>query len=872
MQLPEKEILNAMPVIGMLLDREARLLYVNPHFVKATGFSEKQALGQSFFNLLVLESDREEAKKVFREIINEDLPDRKTGPTLTANGDLILVEWCGAPAASGNVTLIGYELKAARNEPSRFKEILDSLPANIVLLDRDARIMEINALPLDSAGVRHSDVVGRPFIDQPWLEKDTEKHRFRRLFELALSGRTATDDFTLRFGNNERIVAGAFAPILRNGAIEAIVGFGTDITERRQAEDSARRAQATLEEVVSGAPIVLFVVDSLGRMINCQGDAWHFLGPPEDLIGKGIDEVFAGFSVWKNATEKAMNGARTTVEAEIGGRIFELTVIPSTDEESSRFRVTGVGFDVTHRKASERRVQQLNRELETRVLLRTKDLEESEDRFRQIAENVRDVFFLAKPDLTGIRYLSPSFEDLWGESPQSYLNHDASLVRRVHPADRSRVQEAVNRSVLDDSPFQLEFRIKRLDEEERWIRLRTFHLPGSAEPEVAGVAEDITDAVRDRMELVASREKADRANRAKSEFTARISHELRTPLNAILGFVQVLIRKLGAEHQDDLKEVKDAGQHLLSLMDDLLDISRVETDQLAIASENLSVDRLISRASRYLTNRAGRKSQEMVIGSDSDLWVLGDKTRIVQVLINLLSNASKYTPPGGKISIFATKLPESIRIHVQDTGPGISESNMQRLFLPFERLGDGDRTGVGLGLYLSRVLAQKMRGNLGVNSTEGAGSDFWLELPRGLPEEMEQEPSRRSYRTDRDLDILYIEDNPVNLKVMESLFRTVDGAKFRGVDNAREGILEVQKEAPNVILIDMHLADCTGYDVLQKLQQLPGLDGIPRIAVSADAMEGHIQAALAAGFSGYVCKPVELEELLDCIDGLLSSW
>ena len=866
MDIPEQEILEAMPVMALLTDADARIQYVNPHFSRITGYSKEKAIGEIYFDLLVLESDRSEARKVFQELIRQDLPDRKTGPIIAADGSIIVAEWYGGPTASGKVAMLGYELRTARAEPSRFKEILDSLPAYIVLLDRDARIIEINAMPVDQSGVRNEDVVGRPFVDQPWFPDAKEKQRFQRLFAEALSGTTASEDFTLLLGGELRTVTGAFAPILRDGEIEAIVGFGSDITERRRAEDSARRAENLLNSVVAGAPIVMFVVDSAGVITDCRGEDWSYLMHQERLIGQDYRQAFASVPEWKDAVAIALSGGRTTIEAGLGGRIFELTVIPSPGEEGLKAGITGVAFDVTHRKASERRVQQLNHELESKVLLRTQALQESEERFRQIAENVRDVFFLASPGLVNVTYLSPAFEELWGEPAERYLKSGISLFDRVYAADKAHVLEQISDN---SSGVQLEFRLQRPDGQLRWVRLRTFQLPFSSSQDVAGVAEDITDSIEDRMKLIASRETADRANRAKSEFMARMSHELRTPLNAILGFVQALHRTIGKESRESVTEIRDAGHHLLSLIDDLLDLSRVETDQLAFSRDHLPVSMLLDQASRYLANRALRRNQNLFVDLESTLWVLGDRTRIIQVLINLLSNASKYTPSGGKISLFATGMPDCVRIHVQDTGHGISAEKLGRMFIPFERLGESSHPGVGLGLYLSRQLAERMDGCLGLNSSEGSGSDFWLELPRGVAQES-RTPTRDSVATvNRNLDLLYIEDNPVNLKVMEALLATVAGVSLRGVNNAEDGILEAQRHPPDAMLIDMHLGAHTGYYVLETLREISSLSTVPMIAVSADAMESNVQNAMAAGFSAYVRKPVQLEELLGCINRLL---
>ncbi|MBU45308.1 MAG: hypothetical protein CMN76_19005 [Spirochaetaceae bacterium] len=857
-----------MPVIGMVGDRNGTILYVNPQFEKTTGYSRAEAVGNNFFDLLVLESDRSEARTTLGEMINSADQARKLGPIVTKDGQVKVVEWTGCATAQGNFVAMGNELNHLEANPSRLREILDGMPANIVLLDREGRILEINLPPLKGAGLAHEEVVGRLFLEQPWFTEEVERERFRRVFARALKGNVATDDFNLRFSEELRVVAGVFAPVLSEGRVESVIGFGSDITERRQAEESARRAEHLLKTVVAGAPVLICSVDQEGRITSCEGEDWSLLSNGKSLAGTLYSESFETLPSWKYAIARALSGETSTVEEKVGSKYYEATFL--SNHNGSQVDVTGVAFDITHRKVFEQRIQQLNQELESKVLVRTEALNESEERFRQIAETVRDVFFIATPELKTLRYVSPAFDELWGQSGTELIKNRGGLLERVHPADRARVDREIQRSLDDRRSVNLEFQIQRDDSTERWIRLRTFHLPLSGESRVAGVVEDITESMQFRMELIASRERADRANKAKSEFTARMSHELRTPLNAILGFVQVLRRKLGSEHSEELNEVREAGHHLLSLIDDLLDISRVETDQLQIKTEPLPVRILIDQATRYLANRVRRRDQALSLDVESDVWVKGDRTRVIQILINLLSNANKYTPAGGAISILVRSDADRVRIHVRDNGPGIASEQLGKLFIPFERLGRSAGSGVGLGLYLSRELARRMDGNLGVQSESDHGADFWLELPVAESQPHRASKAGAAMESIGPLDVLYIEDNPVNLRVMESMFSIMENVTFRGVDNAEAGILEAQRHIPDIILVDMHLGDTDGYHVLEELREVSSFRAVPIIAVSADAMADNIQNALAAGFSAYVSKPVQMDELVGCIKRLLS--
>ncbi|MCB1137339.1 MAG: PAS domain S-box protein [Leptospiraceae bacterium] len=855
----EESIPRAAPLLILVLDAKGKLEYINPFGERLTGYSLAELQGLDFFDVFVSESDRQEARQTMERLRQPDQRERKLGPIILKDGSVRLLEWIGYPLEGRRFLALGYDLSSSLTGAFELREVLDEMPVNIVILDRDARIVEINQFPLTGVNLSRESVIGRSFLDQPWFTEEKEKQKFADLFREVLQGHIARNVFRLRFHNEWRWVQGVFAPIHQDGEIHSVVGFGSDITELREAQESTREAIQLLKTVAAGAPIIIASLDSSGRFIICEGMGWQELSS-EEMVGRDARDFLSHVPGWNNAIGSAFSGIKSTLEGRLGSRDFEVTFLPAPDSGG----ITLVGFEITQRKDSQKRIQQMNQELETRILVRTEALQESEERFRQIAEHVRDVFFLASPDLSRAYYLSPAFEELWGESAQAFVDSGRSPLDRVHPQDQKALLEIIEQN-RPGQTVDREFRLLRRDGQERWVRLRTFPLPGPGEARVAGVAEDITDAFRSRMELIASREKANRANRAKSEFTARMSHELRTPLNAILGFVQVLSQKAGQEYQGDLREIREAGNHLVSLIDDLLDISRVETDQLQVKTESLPLQLLVEQACRYLANRVRKKQQNLTRDVSAELWVKGDRTRIVQILINLLSNASKYSAVGDRITVRAYTAGERVRIHVADTGPGIAEAKQPRLFSPFERLGESSSEGVGLGLYLSRELAIRMNGSMGLTSREGHGSDFWLELPLGLAMPRPGEGLSKAKKYQRSINVLYIEDNPVNLRVIGSMMETMENVRFRGVDNPEAGLFAAQQEAPDVILVDMNLGDSTGYDVMESVRKISTLRAVPLVAVSADAMHDNVQAALDAGFAAYVKKPVEMDELMGCL-------
>ena len=389
-----------------------------------------------------------------------------------------------------------------------------------------------------------------------------------------------------------------------------------------------------------------------------------------------------------------------------------------------------------------------------------------------------------------------------------------------------------------------------------------------------GISEDITERKQSERQLHEAKEEAERANRAKDEFLSRMSHELRTPLNAVLGFAQVLqMGSLDADERESVKQILRGGRHLLGLIDEVLDISRISTGQLSISQEPVSVAAAITEAVelvRPIATESGIEfRQEAVNGSH----VLTDRQRLKQVLLNLLSNGVKYNRPGGVVSISSEEVPGGrLRIKVTDTGLGISTQVMDRLFMPFDRLG-AEASGVegtGLGLALSKGLMDAMGGSLMAESVVGTGSVFSIELKlaetpvqryeRGLEIDMESVPG------DRTRTVLYIEDNPSNLELVDRVLKNRLGLKLISTMQGSRGIELAREHRPDVILLDLHLPDMTGEDVLRHLRE----DPVPRhtrvVVITADATSRRVKELLAAGADDFLTKPLDVKRFIQVVE------
>lgn len=366
------------------------------------------------------------------------------------------------------------------------------------------------------------------------------------------------------------------------------------------------------------------------------------------------------------------------------------------------------------------------------------------------------------------------------------------------------------------------------------------------------------------------------ANEAKNDFLSRVSHELRTPMNAILGFGELLgMGDITAEHQEWVAMMLKAGRHLLMLLDDVLDISRVEGRNLSLSMEAVPVQRLIADALELVRPLSTARGVHLdPVPPAGGQHVHADHQRARQVLLNLLSNAIKYNHPGGKVSITTCEQPgEQLRISVADTGRGITEKDMSRLFTPFERL-DAAQAGIegtGLGLALSRQLVQAMGGTMGVTSTLGEGSVFWVELATTEPAAVSHKAitrdaltTRRDYTTAKT--VLYVEDMVENIRLVEQILKqrpsvTLIPAMLAGValDLARQ-------HHPDLVLLDLHLPDMPGEQVLARLRADPATSDIPVVIFSADATQHHISQLTAAGAGAYLTKPISVRALLHAID------
>ncbi len=651
-----------------------------------------------------------------------------------------------------------------------------------------------------------------------------------------------------------------------------------EIGERRRTAESLRLVQAAMEQSTESVIITTAAIDLPGPEIVFVNPAFTKLTgyTAEEVIGKtprllqgpktdrtildGVRADLARHEVFRfEVVNYRKDGSAYLVSSQIS---------PICGEDGKVTHFIGFQCDATERHHANTALQQA-----------TEEAERAEVTLRSMTESVGDG--IVSSDAGGnIIFWNRAAERIFGYQEAEALGKPLTLIiperyREAHCAGMARLVAGGQPRRIGQSLEIIGLR-KDGSEVSTELTLSTFTAAGGQC--FTGVIRDITERLRAASALHQAKEEAERANRAKSEFLSRMSHELRTPLNAILGFAQLLeMDGLNVDDRESLAQISRAGKHLLGLINEVLDIARVEAGRLALTPEPVSVRETLEESLALIKPLAVERGVRLEpLAGELDCEVLASAQRFRQVLLNLLSNAVKFNRDGGSVAVFCEKIEDRLRVKVTDTGRGIAAENIARLFVPFERFGAENSAieGAGLGLSLSKHLIEAMGGQIGVESTPGEGTTFWVELPliQTAPAASERTldapvaslaeiPRATAPRT-----LLYIEDNLSNLRLVERILARRPEVKLISAMQGSLGLELARQHRPDLVLLDLHLPDIQGDEILRELRADPRTGTIPVVLISADATTAQIGRLLAAGARDYLTKPIDVRRFLALID------
>jgi PAS domain S-box-containing protein len=512
-------------------------------------------------------------------------------------------------------------------------------------------------------------------------------------------------------------------------------------------------------------------------------------------------------------------------------------------------------------------------------------LRASEEKFRQLAENISEVFFVLSAARETL-YISPAYEQVWGRTCESAYKNPASWMDAIHPDDLEQARRLL--AAQKGETGEVEFRIRTPDGREKWIRDRAFPVHDQAGQliRVVGIAEDISERKRYEAELIRAREGAEAANRAKSRFLANMSHEIRTPMNGVIGMIQLLLETgLTQEQRHFACVAEKSGRALLVLIDGILDLARIEARKMVLEKLDFNPRQTVEDVLQLLRVQACAKRLDFFARVSPDIPPLlrGDAHRLRQVLTNLAGNAIKFTERG-EVTLDATLERTSggtaaVRFSVADTGIGIRPDQAARLFSPFVQADDSTTRrygGTGLGLAISRQLAELMGGTIGVDSREGHGSTFWFTAvfemappgrlqPANEPADGPSTAPRRATPAGQKARILVAEDNDTNRDVALAQLRKL-GYQASAAANGAKAIEAVRQGGCDLVLMDCEMPVMDGFEAARGIRSIH--PAIPVVAMTADAMPADRDRCLREGMNDYLAKPVDIERLAE----VLARW
>jgi len=865
-------VIEQSPSTTVIVDIVGNIEYVNPKFTQITGYTSEEAIGRSPRILKSGQHPKEFYQNMWNTILHgeewrDEFHNRKKDGTLYWEYASISTIKDG----NGNITNFIKvaeditERKQAQQELQESKEQLHAILNNsatvIFLKDMSGRYLFINKRYENIFNISNKQIVGKTDYDifpadmaDIYIANDKKVISNNTLLKI--------EEKVPQSDGIHNYISIKFPLRNTNGEIYAICGIATDITEQKQIEQKIRESEERFRALFEGAPDAIFLINQKsGKIIDANPAASRLLLKSyNEIIGLNQSELHPVL-LDKIAEEKAVRYGKLTQDNKItlleymvirsDGVEVPVEIMASTIYIRGKPILQGVFRDITERKYA------------------LKALRDSEERLRTVADFTYNWEYWNDPNDNPL-YVSPSCERITGYRSEEFQINPRLLEKIIHPDDLANYQKYHQSQTLEVDTHFSEFRIINQTGQVRWIGHVCQPVFGDDGNFLGrrGSNRDITENKQAEFELNRAKEQAESANQAKSEFLANMSHEIRTPLNAVIGFSELLTSLVKNERQKNyLHSIQTAGKTLLTLINDILDLSKIEAGRLDINYEVIYIKKIFSELQQIFEIKLAEKGLNFIVDINADLpsALLFDEIRLRQVLLNLIGNAVKFTE-SGYIKLSSRKVERGIAgkidliISVTDTGIGIPPDQQQIVFESF-RQQDGQSTrkygGTGLGLAITKRLVKIMNGQISINSQVGKGSTFEITL-RDVEVSLSKPSPKNTTKNWQNITfnhgtVLIVDDIEYNRNIIKELLH--DLTIFEA-ENGQQAIIFAEENNPDVILMDIRMPIMDGYETTKNLKNNPKTADIPIIALTASAIEKD-----GSQFDGYLCKPLNINQL-----------
>jgi PAS domain S-box-containing protein len=893
-----RQLFDLSPIGLVLCKMDGELVDLNPAYARILGRSIEELLGLTYWQITpekYTDQEIEQLKQLEargeygpyeKEYIHKNgelIPVRLSGKLVVQNGEQYILSSVEDISESKflrdevmrhrmNLEKLIEERKGKLSErEERLRSIFEAVADAVITIDAKGTIDSFNPAAENMFGYEKGEVIGHNIsmlMPEPYhSEHDQYLKNYHETGEARVLGigrevvarKKNGNVFPIDLSINEMTVNGQ----------KMFTGIVRDVSKRKESEVALRKSEQRFINSQVYANIGTWDWD-----IQTGELYWSEMIAP--LFGYERGKLETNYENFLNAVhpddrQKVIDAVNNCVEKGAEYNIEHRCIWPNgtvrwllekgdvvRDEYGNPLHMLGVVQDVTDRK-------------------------QAEDALKE-AQKIASIGNWSWDVKSGNIFWSDEIFRIFGHEPGEFEPTYERFMDTVHPEDIDRIKASEHKAFSEGRHHSIDHRIilpngnvhwvheeaiAEKDEQGNWLRL-------------SGTVQDITERKQAEDELLKAKEEAEKANQAKSEFLSSMSHELRTPLNAIIGFTQLLELddRLDDDHKENLGEIHKAGNHLIELINEVLDLAKIESGHLNLSIESVELGRIHEECIslvRPLAESRGITIRYENAEALKDVYVQADRMRTRQILLNLLSNAIKYNRESGSVVLCTETCGEFIKVSVTDTGQGITEEQKDQLFNAFNRLGieNTEIEGTGIGLVIARSLVEHMGGTIDVESKVGEGSTFSFTLPVSCKSDeavrttAARVAEKLQVKSGDQYTVLYIEDNPANLRLVEQVFNNIGSTRLISAHEPYLGIALAETNQPDLVLLDINLPGMNGYEVLAKLKQRVAVKNIPVLAISANAMPSDIEKGLAAGFDDYITKPIRVPQFIQAVSRLL---